>query len=41
LVLPVRDYVNLNVARASVQDLHYDAEGWAPWLVDVQVAPEK
>jgi peptide/nickel transport system substrate-binding protein len=41
LVLPVRDYVNLNVARANVQNLHYDAEGWAPWLVDVQVTPEK
>lgn len=37
LVLPVRDYVNLNVARADVQGLHFDAQGWFPWLVDVKL----
>ena len=34
LVLPVRDYVNLNAARASVQGLRYDRQGWFPWLYD-------
>jgi peptide/nickel transport system substrate-binding protein len=38
LVLPVRDYVNLNVARAEVEGLRYDAQGWFPWLVDVMLA---
>jgi peptide/nickel transport system substrate-binding protein len=35
LVLPIRDYVNLNVAHARVQGLRYDARGWFPWLADV------
>jgi peptide/nickel transport system substrate-binding protein len=35
LVLPVRDYTNLNVAGAEVQGLHFDAQGWFPWLIDV------
>jgi peptide/nickel transport system substrate-binding protein len=35
LVLPVRDYVNLNVARAAVEGLRFDAQGWFPWLIDV------
>lgn len=34
LVLPIRDYVNLNAARASVQGLRYDRQGWFPWLYD-------
>ena len=37
LVLPVRDYVNLNAARAAVQGLQYDGRGWFPWLHDVYV----
>jgi peptide/nickel transport system substrate-binding protein len=37
LVLPLRDYVNLNVAQASVEGLHFDAQGWFPWLVDVRL----
>ena len=37
LVLPLRDYVNLNVARAEVQGLHFDAQGWFPWLIDVRL----
>jgi peptide/nickel transport system substrate-binding protein len=35
LVLPIRDYVNLNAARAAVQGLQYDGRGWFPWLHDV------
>jgi peptide/nickel transport system substrate-binding protein len=35
LTLPVRDYVNLNVARARVRGLRYNAHGWFPLLHDV------
>ena len=34
LVLPIRDYVNLNVASSSVHGLRYDQRGWFPWLYD-------
>lgn len=34
LVLPIRDYVNLTAARASVRGLRYDRQGWFPWLYD-------
>ncbi len=37
LVLPVRDYVNLNVARAEVQGLSFDAQGWFPLLIDTSL----
>ncbi len=37
LVLPVRDYVNLNGASNRVQGLRFDAQGWFPWLIDVTV----
>ena len=37
LVLPVRDYVNLNMARAGVEGLSYDAQGWFPLLIDVSL----
>ncbi len=37
LVLPVRDYVNLNVAQSEVQGLRFDAQGWFPWLIDVKL----
>ncbi len=37
LVLPVRDYVNLNVARAEVQGLIFDAQGWFPLLIDTSL----
>lgn len=36
-VVPIRDYVNLNVASSRVQGLRYDAQGWFPWLYDVKV----
>jgi peptide/nickel transport system substrate-binding protein len=35
LVLPIRDYVNINATVASVQGLQYDRRGWFPWLHDV------
>jgi peptide/nickel transport system substrate-binding protein len=39
LVLPVRDYVNLNGVSERVLDLRYDAQGWFPWLIDVTAKP--
>jgi peptide/nickel transport system substrate-binding protein len=39
LVLPIRDYVNLNGASASVKGLRYSLQGWFPWLYDVYVEP--
>ncbi len=38
LIVPIRDYVNLNMASAQVKGLRYDARGWFPWLVDVQLS---
>jgi peptide/nickel transport system substrate-binding protein len=35
LVVPIRDYVNLNGVSTRVQGLRFDAQGWFPWLVDV------
>ncbi|HEY5119104.1 MAG TPA: ABC transporter substrate-binding protein [Anaerolineales bacterium] len=35
LILPIRDYVNLNVAARHVQGLHFTAQGWFPVLIDV------
>ncbi len=40
LVLPIRDYVNLNGVRISVKGLRYDRRGWFPWLHDVYLAEE-
>ena len=37
MILPVRDYVNLNAASADVQGLRYDRQGWFPWLYEVDV----
>jgi len=37
LLLPIRDYVNLNAASARVSGLRFDARGWFPLLVDVQL----
>jgi peptide/nickel transport system substrate-binding protein len=34
-ILPIRDYVNLNGARASIDGLAYDAYGWFPLLPNV------
>lgn len=38
LILPIRDYVNLNAASAQVQGLRYDRQGWFPWLYEVSLA---
>ena len=35
LVIPIRDYVNLNGVSNRVQGLRFDAQGWFPWLIDV------
>jgi peptide/nickel transport system substrate-binding protein len=36
LIVPIRDYINLNVAAKGVTGLHYDARGWFPWLSNVK-----
>lgn len=38
LVLPIRDYVNLNAHRSNIRGLMYDAYGWFPLMVNVSVA---
>ncbi len=38
LIIPVRDYVNLNGVNNRVQGLRFDARGWFPWLIDVTLA---
>jgi len=37
LVMPIRDYVNLNVSSARVKGLQYDRRAWFPWLHDVHL----
>lgn len=37
LVLPIRDYVNLNGSRSSLDGLSYDAYGWFPVLNNLKV----
>jgi ABC-type transport system substrate-binding protein len=37
LLLPIRDYVNLNGAVSKVQNLAFDAYGWFPLLANVTV----
>jgi peptide/nickel transport system substrate-binding protein len=39
LIIPIRDYVNLNGISARVKGLHYDAQGWFPWLYDTRIDP--
>jgi peptide/nickel transport system substrate-binding protein len=34
LVIPIRDYVNLNGVSNRVQGLRFDAQGWFPWLIE-------
>jgi peptide/nickel transport system substrate-binding protein len=38
LVIPIRDYINLNGISSRVQGLRFDAQGWFPWLIDVTAA---
>ncbi len=35
LILPIRDYVNLNASSAGIEGLQYDAYGWFPLMVNV------
>jgi peptide/nickel transport system substrate-binding protein len=37
LIIPIRDYVNLNAASVQVKGLRYDLRGWFPWLHDVSL----
>jgi peptide/nickel transport system substrate-binding protein len=37
LIIPIRDYTNLNGTSSQVQGLEYDAQGWFPWLYDVHL----
>jgi peptide/nickel transport system substrate-binding protein len=37
MIVPIRDWVNLNAASSHVTGLHYDAQGWFPWLYDVKI----
>ncbi|MEP7290791.1 MAG: ABC transporter substrate-binding protein [Chloroflexota bacterium] len=37
LILPIRDYVNLNGSRAGLTGLTYDAYGWFPLLNNLKV----
>lgn len=37
LILPIRDYVNLNGSRATLEGLTYDAYGWFPILNNLKV----
>jgi ABC-type transport system substrate-binding protein len=36
-LLPIRDYVNVNVASNRVKDLHFSPQGWFPILIDVSL----
>jgi ABC-type transport system substrate-binding protein len=35
LVLPIRDYTNLNGVQPGIEGVHFDAQGWFPYLMDV------
>jgi len=37
LILPIRDYVNLNGANARLENLSYDAYGWYPLLANLTI----
>jgi peptide/nickel transport system substrate-binding protein len=36
-LLPIREYVNLVVARSTVTNLRYDAQAWNPILIDLSL----
>jgi ABC-type transport system substrate-binding protein len=36
-ILPIRDYVNVNVAAERVKGLHFSPQGWFPALIDVSL----
>jgi peptide/nickel transport system substrate-binding protein len=37
VLLPIRDYVNINVANRRVKGLAYSPQGWFPILIDVEL----
>jgi len=37
LILPIREYVNLNAHRREIQGLRFDPYGWFPLMHDVSV----
>ena len=37
LILPIRDYVNLNGSRANISGLSFDAYGWFPLLPNLKI----
>jgi peptide/nickel transport system substrate-binding protein len=37
LILPVRDYVNINVSQSGVKGLTFSPQGWFPILIDVEL----
>ena len=41
MILPIRDYVNLNATHSYVQGLRFDRQGWFPWLYEVSVTRSK
>jgi len=38
VLLPIRDYVNVNVASRRVKGLHFSPQGWFPVLIDVSLS---
>jgi peptide/nickel transport system substrate-binding protein len=36
LILPIRDYVNPVVHRHTLSNLHFSAQGWFPYLIDLE-----
>lgn len=39
LVLPIREQVNLNGHLPEINGLHFDAQGWFPYLTDLTLEP--
>ncbi|MBN1427844.1 MAG: hypothetical protein JXB07_05620 [Anaerolineae bacterium] len=39
LILPVREYVNLTGVQLAVHGLHFDTQGWYPYLTDLELSP--
>jgi peptide/nickel transport system substrate-binding protein len=36
LILPIRDYINPVVQRQTLSNLHFSAQGWFPYLIDLE-----
>jgi peptide/nickel transport system substrate-binding protein len=39
LILPLRDYTNLIMTSSNVSGLHFSAQGWSPFLIDLHLEP--